>query len=1135
MACRVRRSSPTNRPQPEYVVSIGAVSPAPTFFAFLRRILWLALACLLPAAALAQTLTDTFNSSGTWTAPAGVTSINVVAWGAGGGGADDSMRGGGGGGSGAFASATVTVVPGTTYAVTVGTGGASGAAGGASSFGDGSQLLARGGSGATSDTGAAAGLASTSVGSVKFNGCAGGNGQWSGPSRGGGGGGGSPTSAGACTAGASATGGTGAAGGTGLATGGSGGNDGASGAAGGAPGSGGGGAGRNSSAAVVGGSGANGRVTLSYTIPPQLVSDYRFDECTQYTGAAGQVLDSVGSYPATPSGGLQNATPGQILRYADFSAAARYAEAPVGPTLNTSWTLSGWFKTPFATSATHSSQYYVLGSVSGGGDYLYLDRAAGYRWGVYTTAASDSAGVGGTSDGTYQFGSLSNGWHHITLVGSGNTTRLYIDGVYRDQVNRRVKGTFRYFGASYDSRGTPSGQSFGTPLDEFKVFSNPLDAAQIAAIYANESAGNNWNGSTRTNPCLPTIDHVEMVHDGAALTCTPKAVTVLACTTAASCYGVAGNQYTAGTFSISPTAIAGAQWCSDSLCATTLTSPATLSNGSLIYLKDTNVRTDRIGGTTSSASNATMQCFNTTNSGFNATTACDIAFAASGFLVSLPHHVSCSNATLTVQAVQSSNNATNCVPMFRNQTRTETISFAYSSPATGTRVPTVAGTAISTGGTGVSLSFDNSGIATPTFVYQDAGRLSIAVADPSLPMTGTTSTLPVIAPAGFAFSGIPAAPLTAGQAFNTTITAMNACSTPAATPNFTATTTLASSNPQPGMGNATAINTTVSGFTGGAASTNLTWNEVGTIDLAATASNYLGSGLNVSGSQAAVGRFKPAYFDTFVTPGAGTFTYAGLVGPPVRAGQPFTVEVKAKRFGGDATDATNTANYAGATWAKLVMLSDAGGGSGTFANNTLAATAFASGKASRADVAYSFASKLTAPYTLVVRAIDADTPAVSSSGHTEGSTPMRSGRLRLINAYGSELLAPRVEYRAEYWDGSRWATNSLDGTTAFAAGNIATGGLTVNAVGTIAAGIGFITFNTAAAGSYDIAVNLNTSGSDTSCNAAHGGTAASRPWLQGFWAAPASCGGTAAWAQDPNARVRLGTSKTPLIYLREQY
>lgn len=151
----------------------------------------------------------------------------------------------------------------------------------------------------------------------------------------------------------------------------------------------------------------------------------------------------------------------------------------------------------------------------------------------------------------------------------------------------------------------------------------------------------------------------------------------------------------------------------------------------------------------------------------------------------------------------------------------------------------------------------------------------------------------------------------------------------------------------------------------------------------------------------------------------------------------------------------------------------------------------------------------------------------------DAGNAFRHGRLRLINYIGSELLRPRVEYRAEYWDGSRWTTNAADNCTSLVAGNIATGGLTVNALSALANGVGFVTFNTAGVGSYDIAANLNASGSDTSCNAAHGGTAANRPWLQGFWSG--SCGATPAWQQDPNARVRLGSPKTPLIYLREQY
>ncbi len=175
---------------------------------------------------------------------------------------------------------------------------------------------------------------------------------------------------------------------------------------------------------------------------------------------------------------------------------------------------------------------------------------------------------------------------------------------------------------------------------------------------------------------------------------------------------------------------------------------------------------------------------------------------------------------------------------------------------------------------------------------------------------------------------------------------------------------------------------------------------------------------------------------------------------------------------------------------------------------------------------------------LATAALDLDADSSGSSERKKLSataTKQRFGRLRLINAYGSELLPPRVEYRAEYWDGSRWTTNTLDSTSPIVAANLATGGLTVNGISGLTNGVGFITFNTAGVGSYDIAINLNSSGDVTSCNALNptGTTAANKEWLQGYWSG--SCGGTAAWQQDPNARIKLGSPKAPYIYLRERY
>lgn len=100
-----------------------------------------------------------FGKSLTWTVPTGVTSVKVHCWGAGGGGGLTNQQypyatGGGGGG---YAMKTVSVTPGSTYALTVGAGGEGGYystnngvfyqgfAGGTTSFG--SELSATGGGG----------------------------------------------------------------------------------------------------------------------------------------------------------------------------------------------------------------------------------------------------------------------------------------------------------------------------------------------------------------------------------------------------------------------------------------------------------------------------------------------------------------------------------------------------------------------------------------------------------------------------------------------------------------------------------------------------------------------------------------------------------------------------------------------------------------------------------------------------------------------------------------------------------------------------------------------------------------------------------------------------------------------------
>lgn len=881
-------------------------------------------------------------------------------------------------------------------------------------------------------------------------------------------------------------------------------------------------------------------VTSCYAAPPPApVADYRMDDCNQYTGATGEVADSAGSYVGTPKGGLQNATPGQIQRYADFSSPGRHVDVATGPSLGSAWTITTWFKTSFASSGTHSSRYYVLGSVAGGGDITYLDRQSSggsYRWGVYTTNASDSAGSGGSSDGSYRFGALASGWHHLALVGSGNTTKLYIDGVYQDQVARQIKGTFRYLGASHDDAGNASsGQSFGTPLDEFKIFGSALQTTQIANIYSNELAGKNYDGTTRPSACVSGPDHIRVFRDNnaTALTCAPRSLSAIACAdaTCTSRYGSSVD------VTLNPN-------------GTTATIPANGTGTPAVAQTTAGTGSVTLSSSTPSATGATsFRCYSGTVAapGTEITGSCNLDFSNAGFFVSVPDHVSCATATLTLTAAKTDSQSNKCVPAFDSgASRNIKLRFAYANPATGSLVPTVDAnnpptTALATGSDQtVAMAFTD-GVATTNFRYQDAGSLAVsasytgsaATGDSGLSMSTVSNPAFVVAPASFTLSGIPAAPLVAGTPFNVTATAKNNCG--ATTANFgqestAATATVVSSNPQPGAGNATAISTVLSGFATGAASGNVTWREVGTIDLTATTSNYLGSSLSVTGSTTGVGRFRPAYFDTAVTHGcvAGAFTYSA---------QPFSVQVTARETGG-----ATTANYAGATWAYTTTLSNAGSAT-NFSGNTIANTAFANGVGSAASVKYTLTSPAAAS-TLTLRATDGD--GVSSSGHTEGTTSLRSGRLWLGNAYGSDRANLALPYEAQQWNGSAFVKNTADSCTSFAAANLGLGnyqgglsaanmGIARFSVGAIAAGAGTIAITApaaATAGSVDLFVNLGATGAPSDCGGIGGGTSAARPWLSGKW-----CGSN--YDRNPTARATFGvfgsSARRGSIYLRESY
>ncbi len=218
----------------------------------------------------ANPVSQIFNTSGTFDVPAGVTQLTVQAWGGGGAGGGSTnagtfnARGGAGGGGGAYVSKVLTVTPGSTLNVTVasavsGSSGATGDAGNPSTIvGFESQVYAAGGSGGAgnvsggSPAGGAGGTIAASQGDTKTAGTTGENGA----------------------TGFSATAGDGGAGANGGGTGGAGRASGSgAGGTGTAPGGGGGGARTSQNGgSQTGGTGAAGRVIITYTPAPSFTA-----------------------------------------------------------------------------------------------------------------------------------------------------------------------------------------------------------------------------------------------------------------------------------------------------------------------------------------------------------------------------------------------------------------------------------------------------------------------------------------------------------------------------------------------------------------------------------------------------------------------------------------------------------------------------------------------------------------------------------------------------------------------------------------------------------------------------------------------------------------------------------------------
>lgn len=315
------------------------------------------------------------------------------------------------------------------------------------------------------------------------------------------------------------------------------------------------------------------------------------------------------------------------------------------------------------------------------------------------------------------------------------------------------------------------------------------------------------------------------------------------------------------------------------------------------------------------------------------------------------------------------------------------------------------------------------GVSSP-FVVKPAGFVLTEIkpsASPAGRCSVATTPAPAIACASLASDS--AQFVKAGEAFSATVTAVSGSGV--ATPNFgkeitPETVRLTPANVIASMGSPPAVSGSFGAFASGrATSTTFSWSEVGIIRLTPSVgdADYLGVGDVTGTTSGNIGRFVPDHIDVVVTEGCvtGSYTYSG---------QPMGLELSARNVANGMTTNYNTTT----ALSRAVTLSQTPA-SGTFSPATVPASGFAAGLAN-ASAAFTFTTQATVPTTITIGGQDADgVPLVASADLTKKRTAaIRSGRLQVANAYGSEFLPLPVPVNAQYWD-SGWKQNKADSCT----------------------------------------------------------------------------------------------------------
>ena len=238
----------------------------------------------------------------------------------------------------------------------------------------------------------------------------------------------------------------------------------------------------------------NGLVPPISSIP---ILDYRFDECS-YSGDPAEVIDQSGNYNADTNNIPSPIDDAIINKSIDLSNddTSDWLNVPKEAVDGLDgFTISTWIKT--GVNKSQQEVFHALGNNSSDDELeIYLSNSSN----VYVKLKDES-------DTLLNNITLTDGqWHHLVLTRIDEDICLYVDGDFKDCSGNYDDGALSVpndnsviIGQEQDSIGGDfdASQSFEGQLDEFKIYDIKLSETAINALYQNEAAAKNYDGTTR--------------------------------------------------------------------------------------------------------------------------------------------------------------------------------------------------------------------------------------------------------------------------------------------------------------------------------------------------------------------------------------------------------------------------------------------------------------------------------------------------------------------------------------------------------------------------------------------------------------------------------------------------------------